>query len=370
MEAAATGSAILSGLPTGTVVSYQKTDGSTETATVPGDQPFQLDNIPAGKQKLVFQNSSWPSQVELPVEITTGTIIPVQCKMKKLVLSGLPPETEVYLENKKYGVTAADGADLVAGSFYPADYKIKLLGPFIQTVEQNISLQTKDDTVLLKPAVQVSGVLRVKEDPVVNNGSLIMAVQEGDKPGADGTELPAFTKSTECLLKPGIYTVTFRHTEDKEAGFSSTVQIKGGTYTDLTLPEVAWSIPYQLDKLNAQRTACINRLQKADGERKAAHITGWTALGLGAVSGAVATYAYIQGKNAYSEYNNAYYGSDQDFYKSQAEMYSSFFSVCTIAAAVNFVVCPVAFLVAPNQKRIEQSIQEFDFKIQQLSQGE
>lgn len=380
------GGVTLSGWPEETVISYTDKNGQSLSQTIDAEpSSAEIDHLPEGAVTLMLQNPKWPKEIEYSIKITAGKTISLPYEMKKLIISGLPPETEVDIENDECGTTTEGRKDFTAGSFFPAEYQVKLSGPFLKTVVQNINLKTESSIVRIQPIIQILGTLRIHEEADADNGDLVVSANRTDisksvekalSSSAETEEEPdtytcictfSSSKSAELSLEPGTYTISFRHREDAAVPVTRTVSVTGGAYTDMTLPEIGWSIPYQINGLEKQKVAYENRLGKAAGQRKAFRTAGWITLGIGTAFIAGAAGSYIAGKNAYNAYENAYYENDAEQYASQAKTWSTLCSSCLITAGIACIMSPVLFCTAPNSAKIQQSIDELDRKIQLLS---
>lgn len=121
------------------------------------------------------------------------------------------------------------------------------------------------------------------------------------------------------------------------------------------------------DSLDRMEKDLHTRAAAALGSARTHRIIGWASLAVGLVSGAVATWAWVDGSRAYSSYASAAFSADAETYRSQASSDSVLATVTAGLAGLALAGSPLSFLTAPKAAPLELRLQDVDQQIQLLS---
>ena len=122
--------------------------------------------------------------------------------------------------------------------------------------------------------------------------------------------------------------------------------------------------------LEAEKAEYEYKLSRVPKKKRNGRIVGWSTLGAGVVFSGAAIWSFIAGNEAYKKYESTSYSSDAAAYRDKAELYSMMFTGFLITAGLNFLVSPIAFTAHPNEKKIEDTLNDFERQLEELRNGE
>ncbi len=291
-------------------------------------------------------------------------------KSVALSLSGLPPGTMVSVDGKSYLTTL--NRDLVeVGRFAPGDHTLSLSGQYIDDVQIPVSIE-KDKPLVLFPEVNERGKVKIqsktsKSKAAEGTSRILVALcpSEGNRAETKGTLVPG--TNWEGMVPAGNYALRMRREDDIDDSYTKVISVRGGTVTNITIPDIGYSVAWQINDAKDQKINYEQELSDIAERRRGAKRVGWAFLGLGVLSSAVSITAGFFGYGAYSEYQAAVYTSDAASYRKDAESWSKVAFCGLISTGISFLISPIAFHAAPDGDEIEAAIERLDQKIETLS---
>ena len=180
----------------------------------------------------------------------------------------------------------------------------------------------------------------------------------------------AFPISNGSELAPGNYRLSARLADDSQDTWNGAVVITEGHTSQVKLPKLDYSPPFQLNRLSQQRSAALATLQGLENGQVVTRVLGWTSLGLGVVGTGLGLYGLIDGPTALKTYNDATVTSEITAARRRTEFDSLMVTLSLPIGALGLGASP--FLLGGDDAATaaaRQQVELLDQQIQALNQG-
>jgi hypothetical protein len=209
------------------------------------------------------------------------------------------------------------------------------------------------------PATTVAAKGRLEMKAAANYA--VKAVPQ-DKPGDSGVALGASTE-----LVAGTYNLAARISDDSQDTWTGTVTITPNGTSQLTIPQLGYSKPYQVAALTRSRDALQASLAGAEARMATQRVFGWVSLGLGLAGAGTGLFGLLDGQAAYPDYQGATDVGAATAARARLDTDTALMYAGFSVGGVGIAVSPLLWFIDPAEGMRVQ-VNDLNLQIQKLSQ--